>query len=105
MDDESAPQAMDETRDATTGEGFWRLDGNALAGALEEVFGRDATTATGVCAHCGRTGQLGAQLLYRAPGSHGAVLRCSACEGVLLVIVERPATHLVTMSGVVRLEI
>jgi hypothetical protein len=30
------------------------LDGNAIAGTLQVVFGTEMTTATGACAGCGR---------------------------------------------------
>jgi hypothetical protein len=35
------------------------LDGNAIAGQLFQVFGREMTIATGSCAHCGDTAQIG----------------------------------------------
>ena len=59
-----------------------RLDGNALAGPLLELFTVDLTGATGTCAHCDGTGPLGEQPLYAdAPA---LVLRCRDCDGVLL---------------------
>jgi hypothetical protein len=76
-----------------------RLDGNALAGALEQVFARDVTSARGRCAACGRVAPLGAQHLYRYPRAPGAVLRCSACDSVLLVLVERPKGTFVSLAG------
>jgi hypothetical protein len=59
-----------------------RLDGNAAAGVLEEIFTFEVTAARSTCAGCGRTGPLGALLLYG--GEIGIVLRCPACEGVQL---------------------
>ena len=41
-----------------------RLDGNAVAGMLAEVFGFEMTVAWGGCAGCGATNQLGALLVY-----------------------------------------
>lgn len=62
------------------------LDGNALAGALAAAFGADMTTVPGRCAHCGAVNVVGELRAYvRAPG---AVLRCPACEGVILRVVE-----------------
>jgi hypothetical protein len=59
-----------------------RLDGNALAGPLSELFAIDLVGATGTCAGCGSTSPLGEQLLYAdAPA---VVLRCRGCAGVLL---------------------
>jgi len=45
------------------------LDGNAIAGLLEDVFGAEMTTASCACASCGASGQV-AELVVcsRAPG-------------------------------------
>jgi uncharacterized protein DUF6510 len=64
-----------------------RLDGNASAGLLREVFASDLTAARGACAGCGAVAQLGAQYLYDYPDGPGAVLRCRSCEAVLMVVV------------------
>lgn len=59
-----------------------RLDGNAAAGALREVFALDLVAARCTCAHCGGTAPLGAHALYAdAPA---LVLRCPGCAGVVL---------------------
>lgn len=76
-----------------------RLDGNALAGTLEELFAVEMTSAIGCCDHCGRVVAMGGQHLYRYPHAPGAVLRCAACEGVLMVLVERPGGWHVTLRG------
>ena len=59
-----------------------RLDGNAAAGILSEVFVPDLTTARTTCASCGTTRMLGALLAY-AHGM-GMVLRCPNCDAVVL---------------------
>lgn len=65
------------------------VDGNALGGALMELFGREMTDARGCCAACGAVNHIGAMLVYdRAPGQ---VVRCPGCGSVILVAVERPA--------------
>ncbi len=62
------------------------LDGNAIAGQLFEHFGREMTTARGACAHCGDAGQVAELRVYvKAPG---AVVRCRACDSVVIVVVE-----------------
>ena len=64
------------------------VDGNALGGALMEMFGREMTDVRGRCAGCGAMNRLGALIVYdRAPGQ---VVRCPACDTVILVAVERP---------------
>ncbi len=59
-----------------------RLDGNAAAGILSEVFVPDLTTARATCANCGTIRALGALLVY-AHGM-GTVMRCPECEAVVL---------------------
>lgn len=73
------------------------VDGNAIAGTLRSVFGREMTTAIGTCATCGASGPLARLRVYRdAPG---IVARCRDCENVLLVIVERRGIACVDMFG------
>jgi Family of unknown function (DUF6510) len=62
------------------------LDGNAAAGLLREVFAFEMTASPTKCAHCGAVGALGTLLAFtQAPG---IVLRCPACEQVIMRIVE-----------------
>ena len=61
-----------------------RLDGNAAAGILSEVFVPDLTTARATCANCGAIRVLGALLVY-AHGM-GTVMRCPSCDAVVLRI-------------------
>jgi DNA-directed RNA polymerase subunit RPC12/RpoP len=64
------------------------LDGNAIAGVLYELFGREMTDQHGACGHCGGENALGAVHVYiDAPGT---VLRCPNCASVLMVIVRHP---------------
>jgi hypothetical protein len=61
------------------------VDGNALGGTFLELFGVELTIATGVCASCGKTGEVATLHVYlRAPG---AVARCPGCGNVLMKIV------------------
>lgn len=61
------------------------VDGNALAGLLSEAFRFEPTMARGRCASCGSIAALAEGMLYG--GEQGLVLRCHACDGVLLVAV------------------
>lgn len=61
------------------------LDGNALAGVLLEALGADVTAAGSCCAACGATAAVGGQRAWLSEA--GAVLRCHACDAVLLVVV------------------
>jgi hypothetical protein len=64
------------------------LDGNAVAGVLQDIFGVEMTANPAACANCGNVSELGGLMAYtQAPG---AVLRCPACEAVILTIVQAP---------------
>ena len=74
------------------------LDGNALAGRLEALFGVDMTAVPGRCANCGVVNMVGAMRAYTdAPG---AVLRCPACDEVVLRIVDTADATYVDARGV-----
>jgi len=74
------------------------LDGNAVAGVLAMAFGKEMTAVPGQCAHCSTVNMMGAMRAYvRAPGT---VLRCPACDGVVVRIVETPTSTLVDVQGV-----
>ena len=61
------------------------LDGNAVAGLLQEVFAVEMTTAVTTCAGCGASEPLGAMHVFRGAG---IVMRCPHCGNVLVTIVE-----------------
>jgi Family of unknown function (DUF6510) len=62
------------------------LDGNAVGGLLDEVFGREMTGSRCQCAHCGAVGAVATLLAFtQAPG---VVLRCPGCEQVVLRMVK-----------------
>jgi len=74
------------------------LDGNAVAGLLAAVFATEVTEVPGRCAHCGTVSLVGTLRAYtRGPG---IVLRCPACAGVVLRIVETPSATLVDLTGI-----
>jgi hypothetical protein len=74
-----------------------RLDGNAIGGLLDEVFGGDLTAVPCTCGNCGRHGVVAEILVYlRGPGVVG---RCSACNNVLLRITHVRAVACVEMLG------
>ena len=61
------------------------LDGNAVAGLLQEVFAVEMTTAMVSCNGCGATGAVGALRVFRGAG---IVMRCPQCDNALVTIVE-----------------
>jgi hypothetical protein len=88
---------MDETQ--------LRLDGNAAAGMLRSVFADELTTARGACAACGAIAPIGAQHLYMQTLSPGGVLRCRACEAVLMVLVHMNGRFRLSMQGLKWIEV
>jgi Family of unknown function (DUF6510) len=80
-----------------------KLDGNAIAGELVELFGVEMTVAKGVCGECGAVEQVARLDVYvRAPGT---VVRCPHCEVVLMRIVRGRDRVWLDLSGVRSLEI
>jgi hypothetical protein len=90
MDDDVRKAAEEGADDARVDEAL-RLDGNAAAGILSEIFVPDPTTARATCAHCGTIRALGALLVYTH--GMGTVMRCPSCDAVVLRVA-RPRTHL-----------
>lgn len=72
------------------------LDGNALAGLLEEVFGTEMTAARRRCQSCGTRSAIGAHRAYRGAG---AVLRCPVCSDVGIQIASVADGHVVHLFG------
>ena len=79
-----------------------RLDGNAAAGLLREVFATEVTTATGTCDGCGATDAVGAVHAYMAAGT---VLRCPHCDSVLMKIVTDGVRAWIDVRGLRTLEL
>ena len=78
-----------------------RLDGNAAAGILQEVFAFEITTARAACVQCGATGEVGAQMAYVT--EIGTVLRCSSCDNPLIRITRQnapPQRYWLDLKGV-----
>ena len=64
-----------------------RLDGNAAAGVLAEIFTFEITTARAACARCGAAKEVGAQMAYVT--EIGTVVRCAACDNALIRVVRQ----------------
>jgi hypothetical protein len=78
------------------------LDGNAIGGLLNEIFGTEMTDAIGTCGTCGATGPVAETVVYlRAPGT---VVRCRTCTAVLMVILRRAEVNCVDLLGLAALQ-
>jgi hypothetical protein len=79
------------------------LDGNTAAGVLVELFGVEMTASLTECGNCGHEGELGTLLSFGQ--GHGIVLRCPACSGVMIRVVETPTHIILDARGAVSLRI
>jgi uncharacterized protein DUF6510 len=78
-----------------------RLDGNAAAGLLSEVFTPEATAAVVRCASCGGEGAVGAAAVYaEAPG---LVIRCAHCSDVVMRFARIRGRLVADLRGVARI--
>jgi hypothetical protein len=92
---------MDDARDDLSEELV--LDGNAVAGQLQEIFGFDLTPTTGRCAHCGNVAVVATLRAYvHGPGT---VLRCSVCREVVLRFAVTPAGVHLDLRGAAYLQL
>ena len=92
---------MDGNQIDITGE--LMLDGNAAAGVLQEIFALEMTASPTECANCGREGELGSLMAFTQ--SPGIVLRCPACEQVMIRIVRTPDAIYLDARGAVYLRL
>jgi transcription initiation factor IIE alpha subunit len=75
-----------------------RLDGNAAAGALQEVFSFEVTTAEYACEGCGRAGRLGEAMVYEVRDL-GTIVRCPGCDNALIRLAHVRERRLVDLRG------
>ena len=75
-----------------------KLDGNAAAGTLGEVFSFEVTTAHYACGGCGRTGRLGEAMVYEVR-ELGTIVRCPGCDNALIRLAHNRERHMVDLRG------
>ena len=75
-----------------------RLDGNAAAGTLGEVFSFEVTMAEYACGGCGRTDRIGAAMVYEVRGL-GTIVRCPSCDNPLIRLAHNRERYLVDLRG------
>jgi phage FluMu protein Com len=74
------------------------LDGNAAGAMLFDAYGVEMTAVVGRCESCGRVAALAETAAYLRPAS--VVLRCTNCDAVLVVVVERRGVACVDRRGI-----
>jgi Family of unknown function (DUF6510) len=78
------------------------LDGNAVAGLLQEVFAVEMTTAIGTCNGCRTAEPVGALHVFRGAG---IVMRCPHCDNALVTIVKDGARVWIAFAGMRTLQV
>jgi hypothetical protein len=78
------------------------LDGNAVAGMLQEVFAVETTTAMATCGGCGAATPMGATHVFRGAGF---VLRCPHCDDALVALVQGGGRLWIGFRGIRTLQI
>jgi hypothetical protein len=81
-----------------------RLDGNAAAGYLREVFSFEATTAQYACEGCGRADRIGAAMVYEVRGL-GTIVRCPSCDNALIRLAQDRGRRWIDLRGVRYLQV
>ncbi len=80
-----------------------KLDGTAVGGLLHSIFAHEMTVAVTVCNECGAADLVATLMVYnQAPGT---VMRCPACDSILLRIVHGNGHYWLDLRGVRSLQI
>jgi len=74
-----------------------RLDGNAAAGSVREIFSFEVTTAQYACEGCGRTARIGAALV--------SIIRCPSCDNALIRLAHNRGWHWIDLRGIRYLQV
>ena len=84
-------------------DGATRLDGNAAAGVLSEIFCAEPSSAVIICAGCGATAAIGALPVYGL--ELGAIVRCPHCDTAVLRVGAAGAMLWLDLRGAVSLHV
>ena len=80
-----------------------RVDGNAIAGALSEIFATDMTVASLTCGHCGRTAMLAVASVEL--DDDGFIVLCRSCDHTLFTGVRREGQLSIYLQNVTALTV
>lgn len=79
------------------------VDGNAIAGLLDEIFAHEMTVSVAECAFCGKQGEIGEVRVFSE--GPGVVMRCPYCSNVLMRIVRTPTAIYLDARGMAYIQI
>ena len=80
-----------------------KLDGNAAAGILQEIFPFEMTLVQATCTSCGATDAIGATAVYMH--GMGTIVRCPSCDTALIRVAHVKGRYFLDMRGVRVLQI
>ena len=80
-----------------------RLDGNAAAGTLGEVFSFEVTTAHYACEGCGRVAHIGEAMAYMT--EIGTIVRCPSCDDALIRLAHNRGRRWIDLRGIRYLQV
>ena len=80
-----------------------RLDGNAAAGMLQEIFPFEMTTVEATCAGCSQINVVGALMVYKH--GMGTIVRCPSCDTALIRVAKTRGRYWLDVRGVRVLQI
>jgi len=78
------------------------LDGNAVAGMLQDVFVMETTTAIMTCASCGAPSPMGETHVFRGAGF---VLRCPQCDDAMVTLVRGDGRLWIGFPGIQTMQV
>jgi hypothetical protein len=80
-----------------------RLDGNAAAGTLGEIFSFEVTTAHYACEGCGRVAHIGEAMAYMT--EIGTIVRCPSCDDALIRVAHNRGRYWIDLRGIRYLQV
>lgn len=80
-----------------------RLDGTAVGGLLRTIFAHEMTVAVAVCNECGAKDFVATLMVYNQ--GPGTIMRCPACESIVIRIVRGNGRCWLDLRGVRSLQI
>ena len=78
------------------------LDGNVVAGILQDVFVMETTTAIMTCASCGAPSPMGETHVFRGAGF---VLRCPQCDDAMVTLVRGDGRLWIGFPGIQTMQV